>query len=296
MVLTDGGRGSIIGVFPDSSMVEQEAVNFEVAGSSPARGAKHRHYGDHGVFAWIILFLYNNVMSLELMLANANGNLSSVTPVVEAAAIRAENFVREKLKADYGINMIVAEMDLFLIPEDGVGGRTYRADFVLVTLDLKKKLSEDILYEIFCHELCHAVRWGANPEYMMTLFDGLISEGIATVFEELATANNKSRQVFLDTIINRSDEDNKKVLSALQPHLENSNYNYDEIFFGGNAELPRWAGYSAGYYLVKQYLQTTGKTIEQAFADKYTDFKVILNCFTEGEPRNDDDKKGFSGC
>ena len=29
-----------MGVFPGSSMVEQEAVNFEVAGSSPVPGAK----------------------------------------------------------------------------------------------------------------------------------------------------------------------------------------------------------------------------------------------------------------
>jgi hypothetical protein len=30
-------------IFPGSSMVEQEAVNFEVAGSSPAPGAKPLH-------------------------------------------------------------------------------------------------------------------------------------------------------------------------------------------------------------------------------------------------------------
>ena len=35
-------------------MVEQEAVNFEVAGSSPAVGAKHKHYDEsHGVFVFI---------------------------------------------------------------------------------------------------------------------------------------------------------------------------------------------------------------------------------------------------
>lgn len=36
-------------------MVEQEAVNFEVAGSSPAVGAKHRHYDEnHGVFVCLL--------------------------------------------------------------------------------------------------------------------------------------------------------------------------------------------------------------------------------------------------
>jgi hypothetical protein len=45
------------------------------------------------------------------------------------------------------------------------------------------------------------------------------------------------------------------------------------VFFNGNDELPRWAGYSLGYYLVKKYLTKTGKKIEDAFADKYADLK-----------------------
>ena len=40
-------------------MVEQEAVNFEVAGSSPAVGAKHKHYDlGHGVFVLLYLKYY----------------------------------------------------------------------------------------------------------------------------------------------------------------------------------------------------------------------------------------------
>ncbi len=38
-------------------------------------------------------------------------------------------------------------------------------------------------------------------------------------------------------------------------------------------ELPCWAGYSLGYYLVKRYLERTGKKIEEAFFDKYADFR-----------------------
>ncbi len=38
-------------------------------------------------------------------------------------------------------------------------------------------------------------------------------------------------------------------------------------------ELPRWAGYSLGYYFVKEYLERTGKKIEEAFFDKYADFR-----------------------
>ena len=36
-------------IFPGSSMVEQEAVNFEVAGSSPAPGAKSIYFTGYPV-------------------------------------------------------------------------------------------------------------------------------------------------------------------------------------------------------------------------------------------------------
>ena len=41
-------------------------------------------------------------------------------------------------------------------------------------------------------------------------------------------------------------------------------------------ETNAWAGYSLGYYLVKKYLKKTGKKIEDAFADKYADFRAIV--------------------
>ncbi len=42
-------------------MVEQEAVNFEVAGSSPAVGAKHKHYDEsHGVFVFILILTFHH--------------------------------------------------------------------------------------------------------------------------------------------------------------------------------------------------------------------------------------------
>ena len=39
-----------IHIFPGSSMVEQEAVNFEVTGSSPVRGAKSELKAANAVF------------------------------------------------------------------------------------------------------------------------------------------------------------------------------------------------------------------------------------------------------
>ena len=57
--------------------------------------------------------------------------------------------------------------------------------------------------------------------------------------------------------------------------VSNRLYNL-KVFFTGDDELPRWSGYSLGFYLVKKYLEKTGKKIEDVFADKYDEFRVVL--------------------
>lgn len=68
----------------------------------------------------------------------------------------------------------------------------------------------------------------------------------------------------------------KRFLKNFRSQLDSNYYDYDTIFFGGSNDLPRWSGYSLGYYLVRKYLKKTGKKIEDAFADKYADFKTIV--------------------
>lgn len=69
---------------------------------------------------------------------------------------------------------------------------------------------------------------------------------------------------------------NERILEKLRSQLDSNYYDYDTIFFNGSNELPRWSGYSLGYYLVRKYLKKTGKKIEDAFADKYADFNAVV--------------------
>ena len=133
-----------------------------------------------------------------------------------------------------------------------------------------------MISENVVHELCHAARWGKNDEWIKSLFDGLIFEGLACVFEAEFVKDRSEKSLFIKTILERTDEKNKKILEELRDQLDSNHYDYDTIFFNGNNELPRWSGYSLGYYLVKKYLEKTGKKIEEAFTDKYADFRIIL--------------------
>ena len=213
---------------------------------------------------------------INVLLANANGNLDEMKDTILVAVKEVESYVFSKLKIDWNIDVVVTDSAYsIIIPEDGVGGYTYASNFIVSALDLKS-MSIPRFKELLVHELCHAARWGKNDEWMNTLFDGMISEGVATYFGTEFAKNNSEKQFFTKTILERSDKENERILNELRGNLDDKNYDYQTIFFTGNDKLPRWSGYSLGYYLVKKYLKKTHKTIEEAFADKYEDFRIAL--------------------
>ena len=213
---------------------------------------------------------------IKVLLANSAGEFNETQIDIINAIKEVERYVFSKLKIDWDIDVVLtANAYSLIIPEDGVGGYTYASNFIVSALDLKS-MSIPRFKEMLVHELCHAARWGKNDEWMNTLFDGMISEGVATYFGTEFAKNNSEKQFFTKTILERSDEENERILNELRGNLDDKNYDYTTIFFTGNDKLPRWSGYSLGYYLVKKYLEKTHKTIEEAFADKYKDFRIVL--------------------
>lgn len=213
---------------------------------------------------------------INILLTEANGNLSDKKEMIEKAVEVAEEYVFPKLKIDWDIDVLITNrLHDIIIPEDGVGGLTITADFIEFAIN-QEKATENLISEMLVHELCHAARWGKNNELISSLLDSIISEGIATYFEAELIKNRNERTVFIQTILERPDEENEKILDQVRDRLDSNEYDYNAIFFTGNNKLPRWSGYSLGFYLVKKYLEKTGKTIEEAFADKYVDFKISL--------------------
>lgn len=213
---------------------------------------------------------------INVLITRANGNLDSKVETIVKAVKEAECYVFPKLKIDWDIDLLVTNrLYDIIIPEDGVGGHTRTSDFIEFAIN-EEKATENLISEMVAHELCHAARWGKNDEWINLLFDGVINEGIATYFEAEFVKDRTEKTVFIKTILERSDEENEKILEKLRSQLDSNYYDYDTIFFNGSNELPRWSGYSLGYYLVKKYLKETGKKIEDTFADKYADFKAVV--------------------
>ena len=212
---------------------------------------------------------------VNILLTEANGNLSNKKEMIENAIKMAEGYAFLKLNIDWDIDVLVTNRIPMIIPENGAGGYTFSADFIRINID-DKKATENLISENVVHELCHATRWGKNDEWIKCLFDGLIFEGLACVLEAEFVKDRSEKSLFIKTILERTDENNEKILEELRDQLDSNYYEYDTIFFNGNDKLSRWSGYSLGYYLVKKYLEKTGKKIEEAFADKYADFRIIL--------------------
>lgn len=174
-----------------------------------------------------------NMSKINVLLANANGNLDEIKDTILAAVKEVESYAFSRLKIDWDIDVVVsANAYSLIIPEDGVGGYTYASDFIVSALDLKS-MSIPRFREMLVHELGHAARWGKNDEWMNTLFDGMISEGIATYFNAEFAKNNNEKQFFTKTILERSDEENERILNELRNDLDNKNYDYSTIFFYG---------------------------------------------------------------
>lgn len=213
---------------------------------------------------------------VNILLTEANGNLSDSREIIIDAVKTAEEYVFPKLKVNWDIDLLITNrLYDIIIPEDGVGGRTRTSDFIEFAVN-EEKATENLISEMVAHELCHAARWGKNDEWINTLFDSIISEGIATYLEAEFVKDREEKTVFIKTILERTDDENKKILEELRDQLDSNYYDYNTIFFNDNDKLPRWSGYSLGYYLVKKYLEKTNKKIEDAFADKYAEFKIAL--------------------
>lgn len=201
--------------------------------------------------------------------------------VIQNAVKAAEDYVSDVFDFDYEVDLFVTPPSCLpaTIPEDGVGGRTYNSRLIVITLNKQQaEINEDMLFETICHEMSHSLRWEKLPVQATTMFDGMILEGLATVFEEKALSDTKCRtkQFFLKEIQNTTQEAIDTMLDHLRNDLLSEAYDYERIFFTGDEKLSRWAGYKLGYYFVKKYLDVYRFDVTRATIQSYSEFDLLI--------------------
>ena len=74
---------------------------------------------------------------VNILLTEANGNLSDSREIIVDAVKTAEEYVFPKLKVNWDIDLLVTNrLYDIIIPEDGVGGRTRTSDFIEFAINI----------------------------------------------------------------------------------------------------------------------------------------------------------------
>jgi hypothetical protein len=155
-----------------------------------------------------------------------------------------------------GVTITVSADAKATIPGYGAGGYTPDAHTVNIALDPMyadwELLLTNHLPQTLAHELHHATRWRA-PGYGSTLFEAMISEGLADRFavELLGIPVTAWSDAF-------PREQTARFMAQAQPKFDAKPYSREDHarwFFGSDGSLPNWTGYTLGYRLVENYIE-----------------------------------------
>lgn len=111
---------------------------------------------------------------------------------------------------------------------------------------------EDALANSVAHELNHTIFYYYHQDRFnnYNLLDELVMEGLAENFRERSTDPNPSPWSSALT-----EEEAFRVLNSLENKFGSTDKEFIQSILFGNEEYKRWSGYSAGYWLVKKFIQ-----------------------------------------
>lgn len=135
----------------------------------------------------------------------------------------------------------------------GTTGVSFWKNSINIFISTDAKEWEKALSHTVCHEYSHATRH--NYVSCRTLIDWIILDGIAEHFREDVVGGTRAPWSSALT-----EKEAKKILIKLKHKLSSRSIKlHGEVFYVGK-KYPHWAGYSIGYYIVKNYLVNTRNT------------------------------------
>lgn len=137
----------------------------------------------------------------------------------------------------------------------GVDGYTPYQHTIHLYLHPEAASANNFLQEVsysLAHEYNHAVRFYYFPlDENNRLADAIVNEGFADNFREVVLGGDPS-----PWSIALTRKEARAAFRKMQPLLDDDDHaTYQKVFFGGD-DYSLWTGYSVGYYLVKDFLDT----------------------------------------
>ena len=195
----------------------------------------------------------------------------TVKRIIDSEIEQVENLMRIPVDVDIVVDDDVSRV----IPEVGVGGYSASPNLLYIHINPEfkgiAKTLNTALRSTLAHEMHHCVRWHfCGPE--KTLLEAVVSEGLADHFDIEA---NGGEPKLWDISIKPSRL--SAIKKKIKPELNKREYDSALWFFGANEKnVPRWAGYSLGFYAVGEYMKTSGKPASKLVGE---DAKKFLRFF-----------------
>jgi uncharacterized protein YjaZ len=210
-------------------------------------------------------------MNIQLHLLLGSKRLVPFSNIIKDNFEKALPFITSKIPI-IDVDVVIYDNPEGTVEEQGIGGYTPNAHLVYIPMNPEfPNLHNSINTELkrtLAHELHHALRW-QNPGYGETLLDSLITEGLADHFD--IEVFNQSPQPWS---IAFSDSELSELMKQAEKDFQNKEYDHYAWFYGNEElKIPRWAGYSLGFKIVKDYLQKyPGKKPSQLYSATTNDF------------------------
>lgn len=184
-------------------------------------------------------------------------------PQLHKKLIQAVKYFCGQYNMQGEINILIYPYEDTYEPNDNIDGSSAN-NFVRIGLDPHGNTNYDIVFTTLCHELMHAARAlnGYGYKTQKTYLDFCIEEGIAT-YVSVCTQheNNLFAGTFIDNIKSCTNEELAKYLTTIKPYL-NRECNYsDDLYYkllltgDSQANIPTWACYKVGYYIVSKFIE-----------------------------------------
>ena len=177
---------------------------------------------------------------------------------IEQLACQAMTGIRQLMPID-DLTIQVRDAAGNAIPEIGLGGFNPDPGRVIIYLDpsfpdFSAALDAEFAFQL-AHEVHHARRRRAIG-YGNTLLQATVSEGLADHFAMEVTG--KPAPPWSLAVQGAELEE---VFQLAEAEWDNTSYNHAAWFVGASQEIPRWAGYSMGYELVKRFKEANPGTL-----------------------------------
>lgn len=191
-------------------------------------------------------------MNINLHILKATGRLNPFAEQIESEFNESVDKI-SKLMPISDVDVVVFDHPYEAIPELGIGAETPSQYLIEIYIDpefpgLVNSLPKEFR-STMAHELHHAIRF-KNPGYGTKLLEALVSEGLADHFD--MEINNTPLQLWNKAL---NEEELEKFNNLAKKEYFNENYSHADWFFGSSKDIPRWTGYSLGFYLVEKYLK-----------------------------------------